>query len=160
MKWIRRHFRRYRERTPWDFCWRIAIEGTIVGLAASCLIGFLDMAGREIDLSFGALLIGGVVVAPVLETLILQAFPVWLARQFKAGFSLQIIVSVIPFAVLHAVEGIQTAIAAGLVGGFYFAFTYVHWRERSRWQAYWITAASHSIHNAIVFTLAFVLGEI
>ena len=160
MRWIRQHFRRYRERTPWDFCWRIAIEGTIASLAASLLVALLGMADREIDLSFETLLIAAIVVAPVLETLVLQAFPVWIARLFKADFSTQILVSVVAFTIAHAVEGIQAGIAAGLVGGFYFAFTYVHWRERSRWQAFWVTTVSHAIHNGIVIALALALGEI
>lgn len=160
MRWIRQHFRRYRERTPWDFCWRIAIEGTIVTLAVSCLVALLGMADRKIDLSFEVLLIAGVLAAPILETLILQSFPAWIARLFKAGFSVQIVVSVVAFTIAHAVEGIQAGIAAGLVGGFYFAFTYVHWRERSRWQAFWITAVSHAIHNGILIPLAFSVGEI
>ena len=101
------------------------------------------MADREIDLSFEVLLIAGVVAAPVLETLILQAFPVWIARLCNAGFSVQIVVSVVAFTIPHALEGIQAGIAAGLAGGFYFAFTYVHWRERSKWKAFWITAVSH-----------------
>ena len=160
MKWIKRHFARYRERAPWDFCWRIAIEGTIVGLAAACLMTLLGIPGREMDLSFEVLLILGVVVAPVLETLLFQALPVWIARLCKIGSSGQVIVSVVPFTIGHAIEGIQTGIAAGLLGGFYFAFTYVHWRERSRWQAFWVTAVSHAIHNAILIFLGFALGEI
>jgi hypothetical protein len=118
------------------------------------------MADREIDLSFEVFLIAGVVVAPVLETLVFQAFPVWIARLCKARFSVQIVLSVVAFTIVHAVEGVQAGIAAGLAGGFYFAFTYVHWRERSRWQAFWVTAVSHAIHNAILIPLAFAFGEI
>jgi len=120
----------------------------------------LGIPGREMDLSFEVLLIAGVVVAPVLETLLLQALPVWIARLCKSGSSGQVIVSVVPFTISHAIEGIGTGIAAGLLGGFYFAFTYVHWRERSRWQAFWVTAVSHAIYNAIAISLMFALGDI
>ena len=119
----------------------------------------LGIPGREMNLSFDVLMIAGVVVAPVLETLLLQALPVWIARLCKAGSSGQVIVSVVPFTIVHAIEGIGTGIAAGLLGGFYLAFTYVHWRERSRWQAFWVTAVSHAIHNAIAI-LGFALWEI
>ena len=160
MKWIERHFRRYRERKPLDFCWRIAIEGTIVGLVVSFIIAASGIPGREINMGFWPLLFLGVVIAPILETLILQAFPVWIARLCKARFSVQILVSVIPFTIVHAMEGAATGVAAGLIGGFYFAFTYVHWRERRRWTAFWTTAVSHAIHNAILIPLAFAFGEI
>ena len=106
------------------------------------------------------LLLVGVVIAPILETLLFQALPVWIARLFGAGFATQVVVSVIPFCVVHALEGIATGLAAGLVGGFYFAFTYVHWRARSRWTAFWTTALSHAIHNGIAFVLLLASGEL
>jgi hypothetical protein len=102
----------------------------------------------------------GVVIAPIFETLIFQAFPVWIARLCKARFSIQILASMIPFTIIHSIEGVQTGIAAGLVSGFYLAFTYTHWREYKRWSAFWITAVSHAIHNVILISLALALGEI
>jgi len=91
LTWLKFHFRRYRKLTPWAFCWRIAIEGTLVA---------------------------------------------------------------------HALKGVTTGLAAGLLTGFYLAFTYAHWREQTRWTAFWTTAGSHAIHNGIVIPLAFALGEI
>ncbi len=160
MKWIREHFRRYRQRKPWDFCWRIAIEGTLVALAISFILEILDLPEREMPFGIGELIIVGVVIAPILETLLFQAFPVWIARLCKARFSIQVVSSVVPFFLVHAIEGIQTGIAAGLISGFYFAFTYVHWREKRRWTAFWVTTTSHAIHNAIAIPLALALGEI
>jgi hypothetical protein len=160
MKWISKHFRRYRQREPWGFCWRIAIEGTIVALAIAFILSFFDLPEREIPFGFWPFLIIGVVVAPILETFVFQAFPVWIARLCKARFSVQVIVSVVPFFLAHVIEGIQTGIAAGLISGFYLAFTYVHWRKKRRWTAFWVTAVSHAIHNAIVISLALALGEI
>ena len=158
--WIVRHFHRYQRRKPWSFCWRIAIESTIVSLAIAFILHIFGLAKREVTLSFPVFMLVGVILAPVLETLILQSFPVWIARLCKARFSVQVVSSVVPFTLVHAIEGVGTAIAAGLIGGFYFAFTYVHWRERSRWTALWTTAVSHSIRNAIVISLAFALGEL
>jgi hypothetical protein len=57
------------------------------------------------------------------------------------------------FAAAHFTEGLAVGVGAGLVGGFYFAFTYVHRRERSRWTALWTTAVCHGIHNAIAILL-------
>jgi hypothetical protein len=111
-------------------------------------------------MDFADLLFVGVIVAPLLETLIFQAFPIWIARLCKARLSIQVVVSVVPFFLAHAIEGIGAGIAAGLIGGFYFAFTYVHWREYRRWTAFWITAVSHAIHNGILIPLALAFGEI
>lgn len=157
---IKQHFQNYRQREPWDFCWRIAIEGTVVSLAMSICLSFLDLGERDIPFDFLELLLLGVVVAPVLETLIFQALPIWIARLFHASFSVQVAASVILFFLAHVIEGIGTGIAAGLVGGFYFGFTYAHWRERGRWTAFWTTAVSHAIHNGILIPLAFGLGEL
>lgn len=157
---IRRHFQNYRQREPWDFCWRIATEGVLVSLAASVFVGLFDAEQRDLKFSFPELLFLGVVIAPILETLIFQAFPIWIARHFQASFSVQIVASLIPFFLAHVIEGIATGIAAGLVGGFYFAFTYAHWRERGRWTAFWTTAVSHAIHNGMLIPLAFGLGEL
>jgi hypothetical protein len=160
LNWIKSHFRRYRERKPWDFCWRIAIEGTLVALAVSIILSLLGLGERDLKMDFAELLFIGVIVAPLLETLIFQAFPIWIARLCKASFSIQVFASVVPFFLAHAIEGIGTGIAAGLISGFYFAFTYVHWREHRQWTAFWVTAVSHSIHNGILITLTLAFGEI
>ena len=160
MKWIRRHFKRYRERKPVDFLWRIAIEGTIVAVAVSFIMESFGVPPREMDIGFWPLLFSGVVIAPVFETLIFQAFPVWIARLCKARFSVQLLASVIPFASVHAIEGVQAGIAAGVVGGSYLAFTYVHWREHGRWTAFWTTTVFHATYNGIIIPLALAFGEI
>jgi hypothetical protein len=160
MNWVKSHFRRYGERKPWGFCWRIAIEGTLVTLAVGVILGLLGLGERDLKMDFAVLVFAGVIAAPLLETLLFQAFPVWIARLCKARLSIQIVASVVPFFLVHAIEGIGTGIAAGLIGGFYFAFTYVHWRVRGRWAAFWVTAVSHSIHNGILIALAFAFGEI
>jgi len=71
----------------------------------------------------------------------------------KARFSIQVFASLVPFFLAHATEGLGTAIQAGLVGGFYLAFTYAHWRAQSRWTAFWTTALSHALHNGAVFAI-------
>lgn len=76
MQWLKKHFEDYRQLTPWGFCWRIAIEGVVVALVATIVMAMLGLPGREIPMGFAKLLFLGVLVAPILETLILQAFPV------------------------------------------------------------------------------------
>lgn len=101
-----------------------------------------------------------VVLAPVYETLLLQALPIFIARKFKAPFAYQIVASMAVFATLHIFEGILTAIAAGMVGGFYFAFTYAHWCQKSHWTAFWVTAVSHALSNAFALTLLLLTGQL
>ncbi len=162
MNWLRKHFERYRQRNAWDFCWRIAIEGTILSLLAAAVISIILIEPeREFpDWGIGMLFLVMVVIAPPVETLLLQALPIFIARKFNASFRLQIIVSTAVFAACHFLEGIVTGIAAGLIGGFYFAFTYAHWREKSRWTSFWVTAVSHSIHNGICIGLLALLGDL
>ncbi len=151
MNWLIRHFERYRQRSPWDFCWRIALEGTVLGLLTAAVLTLI--IGEEqhefLEWPMGVIFLVVVLIAPPVETLLCQALPVFVARKLKASFRVQVIVSTVIFTVCHIPEGFITTISAGLVGGFYFAFTYVHWRQKSRWTGFWVTALSHAIHNGI-----------
>ena len=95
----------------------------------------------------------GVVAAPLLETLLFQTFIVALCRKWKLSFRWSMLVTGIPFALVHFLVSVGVGLGAGLVGGFYFAFTYLHWRDRSLRSAYWITTASHAIHNLVLLGL-------
>lgn len=152
-KWIIRHFENYLKLSPWGFLWRITIEGLIVQFLA---LEFLHLFIASVDRSdFDSLnpqdfFLMAVIFGPFIETLLFQSFPVFLARACKAGFLWQILISTSFFAVAHFRSGLEVGISAGIVGGFYNAFTYVHWRDTSRWKAFWITAVSHSLHNLIL----------
>ncbi len=155
MKWLLAHFERYRQRTPWSFCWRIAIESTVVGLVVVLALSlFLPLGERSlIEWPYGQIVLLTVFFAPVIETLLLQAIPIALARLARAGFQVQVLASMVPFAALHFLEGAAAGVGAGVIGGFYFAFTYAHWRERSRWTAIWTTTVCHGIHNAMAVSM-------
>jgi len=93
-----------------------------------------------------------------LETLLMQALPIFIARKINASIKAQIITGTVVFSVFHLTEGFGAFISAGIIGGFYFSFTYAHWRTKSRWQAFWVTAGSHAIHNTIAFILILIFG--
>jgi len=113
------HFDGYRKRTAWAFCWRITLEGIAVSLAAAVVCAALfGSPGRHFPFSIPVLLLVLLVAAPVLETLFLQALPVFFARLCNARFPVQIVASVVPFALLHAPAGVAAGVAAGLAGGF------------------------------------------
>jgi hypothetical protein len=162
MNWLKEHFERYRQRSPWDFCWRIAVEGTVLSLVAAAILAFIigEPEREFLQWPMGVIFLVVVLIAPPLETLLLQALPVFVARKLKASFRVQVIVSTVIFTACHIPEGFITTISAGLVGGFYFAFTYVHWRQKTRWTAFWVTALSHTIHNGIAVGLLAMLGDL
>lgn len=157
-----RHFQRYRQRSPWAFCWRIALEGLAVSLLCALALSqlFPDLHREFPDWSTAKIFLIIVVLAPLYETLLLQALPIFIARKLKAPFALQVLSSMLLFAPLHFLDGIAAGICAGMIGGFYFAFTFAHWREKSRWTAFWVTALSHAIHNTVAFIILVLSGEI
>jgi hypothetical protein len=151
--WLVEHFRWYRRLSPWAFCWRITIEGLVIGIAFGIAASAFGAPDRDFKMSMEKLFIFAVFVAPVIETLLLQALPVFVVRLCRGGFTLQVLFATIAFAAAHLSEGVAAFIAAGMVGGFYFSFTYAHWRERSRWTAFWVTALGHSLHNLVCVLL-------
>ena len=130
----------------------MAVEGVIVSIIpAVILVNLIDEPEREfLNWPVPLMLVVIVGIAPLFETLLFQALPIAIARWMKAGFKVQILASLIPFTLAHALEGIGTGVCAGLVGGFYLAFTYAHWIEKSVWTAMWTTAAAHFIRNGLL----------
>jgi len=129
----------------------VSIEGLIVSIALVALLSLaIDVPEREmVEWPLGFALIVILVMAPVFETLVFQVVPITVARILRRRFKTQVLISVIPFAALHFLEGIPVGVGAGLIGGFYLAFTYVHWVQRSFWTALWTTTVSHAIRNSL-----------
>jgi len=156
MNWIVRHFRRHLERRPWDFCWRIGLESTLVSLAAAVLLSiFINEPHKEHmeDWPVAALIVFLVLLGPPLETLLFQAFPIFIVRLLRGSMWTQVLVSATIFAAGHFMRDIVTGAAAGMVGGSYLAFAYVRWRRISKRHAFWITTGIHCINNGIAVLL-------
>ncbi len=159
--WLLEHFQNYRKREPWSFCWRVTLEYLVVG----CFFAFVAWAvGLPEQVLKGSRLDyiqAGLVTAPMIETSLFQAIPIAIARSRNLGFSSQVLWSTVTFTVVHfTFAGAGTGLVAGLVGGFYLAFTYAHWRNRSWWTAMWTTALSHAMANGIILGAAIASGEI
>lgn len=141
---------RYRHWTPWQFCWRVGIEG----LMASILVGVPFMAfgasTRDVPDALGPWILGSVFVIPWLETLIYQSIPIGLCRLLGLSTATQAIASIVAFFAAHLTLGLAPGLASGLVGGSYLAWTYIRWRRQSWWTAVWVTSLSHAIGNGIV----------
>jgi hypothetical protein len=151
--WFVEHFRHYRRLAPLPFCIRITVEGLIVSIIAGIVVALIGIHDRPIRISKAELFFIAVFVAPPLETLLLQALPVFLARIFRASFTAQVTFATIVFALAHLSNGVASFLVAGTILGFYFSFTYVHWREKSRWTAFWVTTATHFLHNLAVMPI-------
>jgi hypothetical protein len=146
--WLRRHFRRHAQRRPGAFLWRVTLEGFLVTTMVAIAASLLGIEERDFKAAeFPAFAFSAILVAPLLETLLLQMLPVGAARLCGASRQGQMTASIVLFALPHFLVAIGTGLAAGLIGGFYFAFSYTHWRRQSLAQAYWMTAAQHAIHN-------------
>ncbi len=159
IRWL---LRRYEGRSPWSFCWRNALEHTLITIAIVILIvAFLEIMAaltgappNEVslpeDIILELLLL--LVLAPIFETLELQALPIFIARKFKAGLGVQVLVSGVLFAAGHFLlneEPIVSGLAAGIPGGLYLGFAYAYWCRKSHWTAMWVTAISHALGNVI-----------
>jgi len=156
---LRRHFRRHERRTPGEFLWRVSLEGLLVTLTVAILAAHLGVESREIHPSqFPAFAFSAIFIAPLLETWLCQTLPVGAARLCGGGRRMQMAAAIVLFALPHFLVGLGTGLAAGIVGGFYYAFTYTHWRRHSLGRAYWMTAAQHTLHNLAVVVILIGVG--
>jgi len=154
MRWLIDHFRAHRNRSLWSFLWRVNLESVAVSFSLGVLAFLLRLPARELNMTIGTLIGFGVVVAPVFETFLFQGLPVGVARFFEAKFDSQVLLSTVLFTIAHFQAYGIGAIPSACAGGLYLAFTYAHWRERSRWTAFWMTALSHAVYNAFVVGLS------
>jgi len=128
-------------------------------MLVAVFLSVLNAPERQLpDWSTSEIVAFAVLVAPPIETLVMQALPIFIARILKCSFRSQILAGTVVFSLFHIPEGIATFISAGIVGGFYFSFAYARWRRKSRWKAFWVTMLSHAIHNAIAFVIVLILG--
>ncbi len=110
----------------------------------------IDTHGPEI------LVLNACVLAPLLETLIGQWLPLWIASLFTRKTAWRVGFSTAVFSAMHLHVGV-TGILTALPPGIFLAWSFALKRERSRWEAYWVTTLIHAVHNAVtlVFYFAF-----
>jgi membrane protease YdiL (CAAX protease family) len=97
------------------------------------------------------------VAAPLLETFVGQWIPIRLTWFFSRRWSVLLLVSATVFAAQHLHVGFSGFLFTFPVA-FLLSWSFLVYREYSRWRAYWVTAAIHSLHNfitAIVFLLTY-----
>jgi hypothetical protein len=99
-----------------------------------------------------ALIFGGLVLAPLLETLIGQWFGIWLVSRFTTAVPTVVGVSALLFALQHLHVGLAGALTA-FPPGIFLSWCFLVGRRQSRWRAYWTTAATHGLHNACAIAI-------
>jgi len=104
-------------------------------------------------------IVSALIMAPLLETVLCQSIPVRIIEKLRGGFWSQVFFSATIFAILHFwILGFIPGMTAGLFGGFYLAYTYVHWNGRSRKRAYWSTVLVHFLYNLTIIVIATFAG--
>jgi hypothetical protein len=144
---IARHFRRLVTLSEVPFVLRVTLESIAAGIVALIVL-MPFQSGQQNEPRFTCCDV--VIIAPILETLLLQALPVRIAQIFTRRFSVHLLVGWLPFAALHFFKGFEAGIAAGVVGGYYVAFTYAVWVRHSHRKAIIVTIAMHALGNLIV----------
>ena len=155
MNFLKTHFQNYQKLSPFRFCLLITFESVLLSFVAGFIIELLwGVPIRSfVNLPVKRLFILLVILAPLIETLMFQTIPISITKWFKLSFSFQIFISFVLFSIAHFLVGWQVGISAGIIAGFYLAFTYTHWLTKSHLTAFWTTALSHSIRNFIAFIL-------
>ena len=132
------------------------MEAVLFAYVAGIVLQAIFPAGPREDLAkltLVGLLVLVLVVGPLFETLAFQCASIEFTAALRVRRTIRLLFSVVPFALLHHYAGIPTVVAAGIVGGFYFAFTYERWRKES-----WVVAVSMTFLLHSSFNLVGVLG--
>jgi membrane protease YdiL (CAAX protease family) len=127
---------------------------------AMLLVAFIPIPDADVQTTFVQkdplfALLAMLVLAPIVETLLLQSALIEPLRLFRRSRTAQFLAGSIPFALLHFPNGIHSGVAAGIVGGLYFSHTYLECRGRSWWVSTSVTATTQCLHILFVAPLAF-----
>lgn len=114
-----------------------------------------DSAGKQIfGQSAWVIFFGGVLYAPLLETLIAQVLPIEIIRRVGGGSVACIVVSALLFSGGHYLNGGLAHGLTTLSGGLVFAFAYVFARPHGFWAAFISACTAHAVHNFFLLFVA------
>lgn len=150
---------RYLERTRGYGFARFVLEMSALALllrlpavAVSVRLGIADDATTALDLlelySPAALIALALIGAPVIETMLLQWFPIAGLRRVGASAAVAALVSATLFALLHFQSG-WAAVIVHIPTGLVLAWSYLAWRHRTLGGALLATAAVHFLLNLL-----------
>lgn len=157
---IQTHIERHRGRSVLGFVACVGFEIAVVAFVVRALLApVVDDPETLIrpSISLSMLLVTGL-IAPFCETLLLQGIPIELTRLFKGTPTSAFIMSAASFFACHLLGGLGAGLSAGLIGGSYLSFAYLHWRRRSQTAAVAVTFGTHAVANAIIAAALACLG--
>lgn len=96
-----------------------------------------------------------VMIAPFIETLMMQWFPIWLTRKFTPKPIFAVWFSTLLLGACHLHAGLYGFCMAATIG-FYLAVAFIHGRQFSKPKAFWTTSIIHASINAIGISLALI----
>ena len=167
---VREHFQRVLSLSAPAMIAIFALYATLVDMALSFMLEALpfysianDPAAKAIDPramiadnGFWMTFIAAIFLAPLLETLMNQWFPIWLAMKVTHRPVVAVWFSTVLFGVFHLHAGVYGFVAT-IGAGFFLAVAFLHARQFGRKRAYWTTAAIHAGVNGIALTVALIL---
>lgn len=102
-------------------------------------------------------LVGALLIAPAVETIIFQALPFkWLEKR-RVSTPIKILAMSTPFALAHASKG-WLAVLETQLGGLALAALYIHWQKVSSQKALLCVAVAHFLHNLLTAISIFSSG--
>ncbi len=157
-RWVRQLIEGYFRRTEHYSLRRFIAEMALVPFPLKILlgVGFAALGGEVTQSTTDAVakwgpavLLGtAIIVAPLLETLIGQWLPIWVASRFTNSTVWIIAAATFVFSIQHVHVGVVGLLTA-LPPGIFLAWSFLLMRRHSRWRAYWVTSVVHSLHNAV-----------
>ena len=167
---VRDHFQRVLSLSVPAMIVVFAVYATLADMALSFMLEAMpfysiadDEAAKAIDpraliadKGFGMTFVAAIFLAPLLETLMNQWFPIWLAMKVTHRPVVAVWFSTVLFGVIHLHAGVYGFVAT-IGAGFFLAVAFLHGRQFSRKRAYWTTAAIHAGVNGIAMTVALIL---
>jgi hypothetical protein len=149
----RRRF--FASRSWWGFIACLTLENYVVFyIGAALWLCFIGSPGESragmVYAPTLAQLANQILWAPFLETTGFQFLIIEALRRLKWPTTWQLWTSVGIFTAAHCIGGgAAHGLLSGAIGGYYLAFTYVTYRERSLLWAFAMTLAFHSLHNGL-----------
>jgi hypothetical protein len=163
-RWIGRYFERTRSYSTPRFIIELALVPFPVKAALGMIMGLVADPSFETTtdaLAEGGiemLMVGGLILAPLIETVIGQWLPIWLLSYVTRSEALLVAGSAFLFALQHLHVGIPGVVITFPIGVI-LSWSFLAMRKTSRSKAYWVTTAIHAGHNALAIGLYLAAGS-
>lgn len=125
-------------------------------IAADATAKAIDVRYMIVSYGFWLTFVAVFIAIPLLETLVYQWFPIWLAMKVTHSPVIAICFSTILFGTNHLYAG-AFGVVTSISVGFFLSVAFLYARQVSHKRAYGITAAIHTAVNGIALTVGLIL---